>query len=309
MDKAKRFTIVTTNDGSVYEGLRDLWCEVFGDEPSFVDALYSNFGSDVIGYAVTDPDGAVCSALTCFKCGTFNGRPVYVSYAVCTREDMRGQGLASVLTRHVMDEVVNSGGISIVSPAESSLEDFYASLGYEPFFFAIERAVMSAQFDDEEYMEFNDYDLDFGDEDNGEAFKPVIDMQSISAEKYNRFREAFLSGRPHIELSEEMLRLIEAETADGCSLYSINRGDAICALSEAGNGRTVMAEFILNPVLEELSLDIDNEITTMIVDHFGDVEAVYRSPGGGRCQSMAYGHVKVNDDEYGEPYFGFPVDQ
>ena len=38
-----------------YEGLRALWCEVFGDTPAYVDAFYKNFEDDITGYAVIEP--------------------------------------------------------------------------------------------------------------------------------------------------------------------------------------------------------------------------------------------------------------
>lgn len=316
-DCAEGYIITAANEGRAYEGLRVLWCEVFGDEPEYVDAMYANFGSDIHGYAVVDPDGEVCSALTCYRCGTYENRPVYVSYAICTREDMRGHGLGAMLTAFVRDEVITAGGISIVSPAEPSLEEFYARLGYEPWFMAAERAVMSPEFDEEEYDDFDEFDMDFGDEDDGGTFAPEMDIEPLSAERYNRYREAFLSVQPHVELSEAMMRLVEAETAGSCGLYSINRGDAICAVSEAGPARLVLAELVLNPVLKELSLDIDGEIASMLAEHFGAAETIYRMPGAGRCQSMAAGlsHEYDNDNnedeeayEYGEPYFGFPVD-
>ena len=315
-DSTDRFKIVCANEGRAYEGLRSLWCEVFGDEPSFVDALYDNFGEDIRGYAVVDPEGRVCSALTCYLCGVFEDQPVYVSYAVCTREDMRGQGLGAKLTGFVRDEVIAAGGISLVSPAEPSLETFYAGLGYESFFMAAERAVMSPEFDDEEYEDFDEFDMDFGDEDGG-TFAPELELEQLTAERYNKYREAFLSVRPHIELSKAMLRLAEAETAGGCGFYSINRGDAIIALKESGPAGTVLTELVLNPVLQELSLDIDSEIASMLTGYFGSAETIYRMPGAGRCQSMAAGIERLhsrseNEDEegyeYDEPYFGFPVD-
>lgn len=315
-DRSEEYRIIPACEGSTYEGLRSLWCEVFGDEPSYVDALYDNFGDEISGYAVVDAEGRVCSALSCYLCGYYEDRPVYVSYAICTREDMRGHGLGAMLTAFVKDRVTASGGISIVSPAEPSLEVFYARLGYEPWFMAAERAVMSPEFDEEEYEDYDEYDMDFGDEGDTGTFAPELELEQLSEEKYAKYREAFLSVRPHIELSEAMLRLVRAETAGGCGLYSINRGDAICAVGESDRGRVVLAELILNPVLQELSLDIDSEIASMLAVKFGAAETVYRMPGMGGCQSMAAGlshaHADTDEDEfeaeYGEPYFGFPID-
>ena len=95
MTDIKRFAIRSAEYGSAeYEGLQSLWCEVFGDPPDFVDAFYENFSGDITGYVMISEEGEVCSALTCHRCGAYCEKPVYVSYAVCTRSDMRGLGLA-----------------------------------------------------------------------------------------------------------------------------------------------------------------------------------------------------------------------
>lgn len=297
-----------------YRELRALWCEVFGDTPAFVDAFYGNFGDDIRGYAVLDEEGRVCSALTCHLCGTYGGKPVYVSYAVCTREDMRGQGLAAALVRSVRDKVTEADGISLVSPAEPSLISYYSELGYEPHFFSDKRAVMAPEFIFDEYDDFDEYDLDIEGADPT-PFRADLDMQRMPLEKYNRYREAFLAEQPHIELSEGMLSLIETESMEGCGLYSVNRGDAICAVSHADPAKVILTELILNPVLKELSFDIDNEIASMIARYFGAAEAIFSTPGYGVCQSMisggspAYGEQDSEEDYYFEkPYYGFPME-
>lgn len=313
----KNNRILEVNNEALYGELRAVWSDVFGDEPAYVDAFYETFGPEIRGFIICDDDGRAASALTLYPCGTYDGRPVYVSYAICTREDRRGLGLGAELTAYVRDLVTSEGGISIVSPADPGLEAFYAGLGYEPFFMASEQAVLSPLFDDEEegFEDFDDYDLDFGEDDGAEPFRPALDVQRLDAAAYGRYREAFLAGRPHIELSDAMLKLVESESE---GLYSVNRGDAVFAVSTSDPFRTVLSEFILNPVLEELSLGIDSEITSMLTEHFGSAELYYRSPGPGRCQSMAAGIPRRDPGEdedaedtgrtFYEPYFGFPVD-
>ena len=296
-----------------YRGLRALWCEVFGDTPAYVDAFYENFGEDIKGYAVTDDSGRICSALTCHLCGTYGARPVYVNYAICTRDDMRGQGLAAGLITFVRDRVTEAGGISVVSPAEPSLVSYYAGIGYEPHFYTLERAAMSPEFDFEEYDDFDEFDLDIEGADPT-PFKAEIDMQRIPAEKYGKYREAFLYGQPHIEPSADMLGLIESDSMDGCGLYSVNRGDAICAVSHADPAKLILTELILNPVLKELSFEIDSEIASMIARHFGAAETLFITPGHGRCQGMICGLPSEPEEQYEEdeyyyekPYYGFPI--
>lgn len=305
-----RITVIN-KESPQYEGLRSLWCEVFGDVPEYVDDVYGILGDDIRGYVVTDGDGRVVSSLTCYRCGSFRGQDVYVSYAVCTSPGVRGRGLGAMLVKRAKDDVLREGGISLVSPLERSLEDWYADLGYTPYFFA-PRPTLFTLDDDEEYEDFDDYDVDIGDSEDFEAFEPGIDLKPADRNTYNRYREAFLANRPHVELSDRMLRLAENECYEDGGLYVINGGDAICDISTSQGGSMVMTELILNPVLEELSLEIDAEIAVGIAKQAGAFEVTYVVPGPHRCQSMAAG-VKPFDFEeegygYAEAYYGHPIE-
>ena len=313
------YTIERADTPARYEALRALWCEVFGDSPDYVDHFYSSFGSDIEGYVASDSEGRVCSALTLFPCGSFEGRPVYVSYAVCTAPEQRGRRLAAGLVSYAKDKVLEKGGISIVSPAEPSLEDYYAGLGYEPCFFATRLARMTDEDDIYDYDIFDDFDS-FGAEHNDdepfEALIPGIELKAADTATYNRYREAFLTGRPHIELSDDMLKLAESECEADGGLFVINRGDAICAVTTAAKGSLVMSEFILSPALEELSLEIDEEIAVAAAEQLEAFEVIYSKPGAGICQAMAAGIETRIDDEppegpgyvYSEAYYGFPIE-
>ena len=299
----RTFTIKQADSVAEYEGLRSLWCRTFTDDPDFVDAAFERFGNDICGYVVIDEDGEIRSALTCYACGTFEGKTVWVSYAVCTDVNFRGLGLAGALVSFVKEAVISRGDLALVSPAEESLVSFYEKCGYEPFFCVSELAAISPDFDEDE---FEEYEGDFEDDQDFEPFRPDFDFQQLDAEIYNRYREAFLISRPHVELSETMLGFIED---NDMMFFAVNHGDAICTVREYGKGRTMLAELIINPILEEISSDIGAEIASMIAKHFGDLETVYRTPGPGRCQSMLAG---LSEDEpvdlFAEPYFGFPVE-
>ncbi|MBR2541227.1 MAG: hypothetical protein IKE85_10475 [Mogibacterium sp.] len=339
-----------------YEGLRALWHEVFGDEPFYVDNMYRAFGDDIAGFIITNDEGKVISALTCYKCGTYripeslreelgweeedasgksdafsaaelDGRPVYVSYAICTDPSYRGLGLAGRLTSYVRDLVIlEYDGISIVSPAERSLEDFYSELGYKQHFFANHGIAFSGpDAGDDELMElaFDDDDdvmiwgEDFGPEadidgeDNG-PFDPGINMTPVSAAMYNRYREAFLAETAHIELSERMIDFVKSESLEGDGLFVINGGDAIAAVQgepaeEGGQpSQLALTELLVNPVLADFSYEIDIQIASMIAGYFGLERLPYRTPGYGRCQSMLAAGTAGPEDQ--PAYFGFPID-
>lgn len=304
-----RYEIHTTDDAGIYEGLRALWCEVFGDEPEYVDGTYEILGEDIKGYAVTDEDGKVVSALTSYICGSYMGKPAYVSYAVCTAPDHRGSGLAARLVELAKEDALAKGGISLVSPSEPSLEAWYGELGYEPHFYASACTLFALEDDDEEYEDFDEYDLDMGEGEGAEPFRPGIDLKAVDRKLYNKYREAFLADRPHIELSDAMLKLAEFDCEEDGGLFVINGGDAICTITTAKGGSLVMAEFILSPVLEELSLEIDSEITTVLARQLGDYEVTYSMPGARSCQAMAAGLEAAPEESepLKEAYYGFPI--
>lgn len=397
------FAIGPVRNEAEYEGLRDLWCRVFGDSPGYVDDHYRIFGDEIQGYAVTDAAGKVVSGLTCYKCGNYvceeadgddadavcessratenegdaapgrdasperdaaierdaapgrnaspelvaqadpNGAPVYVSYAICTDPEYRGRGLAGTLTEYVRD----MHGISVVSPAEESLEEFYEHLGYTRVFYVEEKTVCAYGADDFDY----DHDISSLEDDEVEAFEPDLSIVSTDAYTYNKYREAFLAGAPHVALSERMLELVRHESAGGDGMLIINGGDAICVVAELpdtyrtdrcissegvktsdgpatahpadaedafclgtdcrcdeGGSRLKISELLVNPMLQEISEEIDEEIAARLAKHYGAARAVYRTPGGkGKCQSMAAGLAR-GGNSHPAAYYGFPID-
>ena len=387
------YRVETVDSKDKYEGLRDLWCRVFGDEPGFVDFFYESFGGDIRGYVICNDAGKTISALTCFRCGVFRdapgdaegrqahdapdgpgggagGLPVYVSYAICTDPEYRGQGHAAALTEYVRSIVTaprgtvihgeddglpaaeGLGGISLVSPAEESLIGYYDRLGYRETFLVDEHAVHAGEEElpEEEdwsvgaeageqsaYIETSEqsaaadtrfWGLDpdgnavFLDDEEREAFEPELSVESISGSMYNRYREEFLAGIPHVEMSPEMMEFLRADGDGG--LLVINGGDAVCRVAYAGAEdadsseihdeetgaqlRTVMLdELLVNPQLRALSEEIEEEIALRLAEHFGAETLVYRTPGSGRCQSMSAAANGVEAAAEGA-YFGFPVE-
>ncbi len=295
-----KYAIEAAGRGSAnYEGLRKLWCETFGDSAEFVDSFYDCFGEDIKGYVILDESGRVCSALTCYPCGAYEGRIVFVSYAICTREDCRGQGLAGMLTEYVKEEVVMKGGISLVSPAEPSLEEYYAGLGYEPVFHAAPRAVLAEAFEDEP----GEYEFD--EEDDFDIVKPEADIRKIDASLYARYRGAYLAELPHIMPCEELL---EAAALASEGFYTINGGDAVCCVAGKKRGQLVLSELIISPMLLELSGEIDTEVARLLAKHFDAFEVMYNMPGAGRIQAMAAGCFDRTEIGAPLPYFGFPIE-
>lgn len=163
-----------------YPALRELWCQVFGDSPEYVDAFYDNWGDQIWGVVLKE-GRAVVSALTCFALGTLRGHQVVMTYAVCTAPPARGKRYGSLITEYARDLVIHSGAISILSPAEPSLVDFYKPLGYEPNF-------TSCHFDNP----------DFAAVDLSSSSDSASGFYEITASQYWQLREKLLSDVPHV---------------------------------------------------------------------------------------------------------------
>ena len=319
---------------------------------------------EIAGYVVCDAAGKTVSALTCYRCGIMRGaeplqdpadpineecidssgdeaaagsrgRPVYVSYAICTDPEYRGLGLGQALTAYVRYIVTGElGAISLVSPAEKSLEGYYENLGYTRGFFIDEhhiRADAGSRSGCELNSSENGWDSsgaefeswpgkeEGSEEDDFSPLEPELTVEPVTPSVYNMYRETFLAGTTHVELSRSMAELAGTCSAGGQGLLLINRGDAICALGEAddagtgecddaGGGNPIHIAFadelLINPRLAELSEEIGEEIAAALAGHLGADELIYRMPGCDRCQAM-YAAV---DDIAIEGYYGFPIE-
>ena len=352
----QRYVIEKVNNTSLYSGLRDLWSGVFGDEPEFVDSFYETFGADLTfgcGGCPADPAGStglisgyvicdgnkVVSALTLYKCGDMYvpegegtaqaaGSPVYVSYAICTDPEYRGRGYAAALTEYVREYVTEElRGISIVSPAEPSLESFYSDLGYREGFRINEETCKTENACQED---LSDGDSDDGiliwglgddgvpgliDDEGPDPFDPGISVVSVSPAMYNKYRESFLSDVVHVSLCSEMMEAVRNCSYEGDGLLVINGGDAIAAVSEVAGEETgtdpddvqpklLASELLVNPMLRRFSGEIEAEIAGRLAEYYGLDRLTYRTPGESVSQSM----YAASDMTEMTGYFGFPLE-
>lgn len=300
------YRIVSTADAGVYEGIRALWCRVFGDGPEYVDMFYRRFAGEIRGCAVIDEQGKVVSALTCYRYGSYGETPVYVSYAVCTEPESRGNGLASMLVSYVRDEVISGGGISLICPAEPSLIDYYEALGYVPCMTSASIEALpygsAGVFPDDGWDTEDLWDED--GEEEFEAFEPELSIKTIGADEYNMYREAFLAEVPHFAMSAEMAGLVADESADGSGFLMINGGDALCTVFRDEEGGVTAEELLINPMLSDISYEIDEEIASRLAKQLGVTRLACRMPGYGGCVAMA----AAEDGTVYDAYFAFPIE-
>ena len=289
--------VIRPIEANEYEELRTTWCEVFGDDPIFVDELYYSMAAQ--GFVAEDDD-KLHSFLTLFEAGSFRGKPVLVSYGVCTKPESRGKGYARELAYFVKEKVVQTGAISMVCPAEPSLISFYSKIGYRPTFYAKDTEA------DTEYM---DIPLE-------------LQVNMLTASEYNRFREAFLLEVPHVTFNEDFVSFVRNDSVNAQGLLLINDGDAICTLNYGNDEEIGISELIVNPALTSVTSEISEQIAGGLARLFEVRKCYFREPGfivytdqsgdyfsdGTYVQAMSCGADVDIDEAALLPYYGFPID-
>ena len=109
--------------------LGQLWQEAFGDSDDTVKAFFATgFSPDRCHYLTEK--GEIVSALYWFDCTLEEKKLAYI-YAVATKKDCRGRGLATRLmeeTHNILREKGYAGAILV--PGEKNLFSYYEKLGY-----------------------------------------------------------------------------------------------------------------------------------------------------------------------------------
>lgn len=109
--------------------LRVLWQEAFGDSEETLDAFFTTgFSSDRCHYLTEN--GELVSALYWLDC-SLEGKKLAYLYAVATKKDHRGRGLARRLMAET-HEILRQKGYAgvILVPGEKNLFSYYEKLGY-----------------------------------------------------------------------------------------------------------------------------------------------------------------------------------
>lgn len=255
----------------------DLRRKVFGDDKEFIDFFDSCFQDDYLDLVIIeslDDKEVLQAALTQFNMGqlvvpawkqsSLDGKQIEISYAICTDKIARGKGYGSHITVYARELAESSRKLSMLSPAEPSLIDFYAPLGYREFMYA-EQGVVAADLAAAQ-CEIRDIlaassavagcaesdtltvsCAEANSDDTDGNILPVSDdwiikFENITPEKYNCYREAILAERAHIKLSEGALRFV-AGSAAGAGYAGLLLVSAVrCAGSADGAQRTARNE-------------------------------------------------------------------
>ncbi len=296
-----------------------LWARVFEDEQVLIDGFFLNFPGEISAYGLYEGE-RLLSGLTQFRMGDLVApgeeggpaggtllAPALVSYAICTDPAARGRGAGAAITAFAAERAQAAGAVSVLSPAEESLVDFYRPIGYQPFFQVRTGMVMAGR------------EAPAGAPAAGES--PEVHFEKIPAADYQAVREDLLRDRPHIRLSPRALELVRLFSAGEDSLYLVNEGEACAVLGEEEEGRPLLQEVLVRPGSPLTAM----KIARAAIDRFGLQACFWRAPvrserkEGGRApekvrtqtQGMILGPADLEAalaEAAKGPYFGFPFD-
>ncbi len=221
-----------------------IWNACFGDTDEVIEAFFHAFDGSIRAFTLTDnaddhtsdsgahgsgrPSAPVCAALTQFRMGTLvlphppqtkstvkekNALPVDISYAIGTDPAHRGHGYGSAITAFAAEQLP-AGILSVLSPADQGLVNFYEPLRYRSYFYKEELTASAA--------------------DASQSAASALKIKPLTAVEYNTLREEYLKDRPHIALSDQALAY-EALCAESDNQALCTEVDNQALCTEAGD--------------------------------------------------------------------------
>ena len=156
--------IIRPREASDFDDFISLRRKVFGDDEEFIEFFDNCFRDDYLDFLIIeDQDGGemLQAALTQFDMGRLvvppdkvseiAGKSIEMSYAICTDPAARGKGYGSHITVYAREIAESSRKLSMLSPAEPSLINFYEPLEYKKFMYAEQGSVLVSEHVDFEF--------------------------------------------------------------------------------------------------------------------------------------------------------------
>lgn len=218
--------IIRPREASDFDDFISLRRKVFGDDEEFIEFFDNCFRDDYLDFLIIeDQDGGemLQASLTQFDMGKLvvpegkvsdiAGKSIEMSYAICTDPAARGKGYGSHITVYAREIAESSRKLSMLSPAEPSLINFYEPLEYKKFMYAEQGSVLASEHVDFEFSH--------------------LQTKLLTPQEYNNYREAILANRVHIKLSEGALRfaagLVTHATASSAPTLDAESGAPDCS--------------------------------------------------------------------------------
>lgn len=228
-------TYRTANIADVAE-LKALWSQAFGDSQAYIDDYFANiFQADHT--LVLQIEGIIVSMLTRIPVSLHIrgiSYPGKMFYAIATKGDYQGQGLASALIKYANQLETEAGqDFSVIVPAGPDLFPFYERQGYSPAFDIWEKSIKIEDIRAGWGEDFTSEPVDKSVKANGhqaigylgpkEREKPRIKVEEISPKAYQTARQTMLADVNHISYRESEIYRQKLEGQKGSvDIYGIS---------------------------------------------------------------------------------------
>ena len=311
--------IIRPREASDLEDFISLRRRVFGDDEEFIEFFANCFRDDYLDFLIVeDQDGSevLQASLTQFDMGRLvvppdkvseiAGKSIEMSYAICTDPAARGKGYGSHITIYAREIAESSRKLSMLSPAEPSLINFYEPLEYKKFMYAEQGSVLVSEHVDFEFSKFQ--------------------IKALTPQEYNNYREAILANRVHIKLSEGALRFAaglvtpdtagsapaldagsEAPDCSGFLLISDGAEPLAIAACEAAEAGSLAAAELLTFSEDGGHKELGIAIAKALAARCGAQRCDYMMPSrAGSETSAALGMISASYEELAEIYSAAP---
>lgn len=330
----------------------ELRSKVFGDDADFLKFFADCFGDDYLDYVLTeeiaDVEESIQGALTQFligklklpkanaseneTCSHFDGMNVEISYAICTDKAARGKGYGSYITVYAREVAEASRRLSMLSPAEPSLIDFYEPLNYKKFMYAEHGTVDFSEADGAYSLAKNANaslsSLTESSEPNASKINALqgnamptgtsLTISRLTASEYNNHREAILTNRAHLALSKGALKFVSESSDGGAGLILISENSeqlAIAALDCEADEVLLISE-LLTFSESGGNYDLAMKLCSYLTKEYGKSKCDYMFPAAkGSKTALALGLLSISSEALSElynpnkdefvPYMGF----
>lgn len=311
--------IIRPREASDFDDFISLRRKVFGDDEEFIEFFDNCFRDDYLDFLIIeDQDGneVLQAALTQFDMGRLvvppdkvseiAGKSIEMSYAICTDPAARGKGYGSHITVYAREIAESSRKLSMLSPAEPSLINFYEPLEYKKFMYAEQGSVLVSEHVDFEFSK--------------------LQIKALTPQEYNNYREAILANRVHIKLSEGALRFsaglvtpatagsapaldseLEAPDCSGFLLISDGAEPLAIAACEAAEAGSLAAAELLTFSEDGGHKELGIAIAKALATRCGAQRCDYMMPSrSGSETSAALGMISASYEELAEIYSAAP---
>jgi len=195
------------------DALKGLWQAVFGDGPDEINRFFDTFYAPERAVTLTD-GGRIAAMAHIVPVGELvlgsRRLPCAFIYAVAAAPALRGRGYGRRVVERASERALELGFEAVVlRPASPPLFDFYAALGYRPFFTACSLAL--------------DPKSVIGSE--------TAALRRLPPDKYAPLRRRFLQGAAFIDFDPKALAYQETLCGSGGGLFMAERGGAALGLA------------------------------------------------------------------------------